>query len=181
MKHLFSLLIMLVIGIFLMQPAYAQLAPASQPVLSAVDLVLVDANVAMPTALDEISITVAPANLPGHLSFADSLYSRLRQDYITVAYIGHNKGGFQSIEIVRLGKSALSNKSNDPTADPKHMRVPNIPNGDGIGALGYKLVSGIREVATIIKGPSLTSTNPVAENNSLDSTGSPAPSSSMLI
>ena len=107
-------LIMLVLSVFLIQfltqSAYAQLAPASQPVFMAGNWVLVDASIAMPTALDPTWLMVAPANLPGHLNYTDPTY--------------------------------ISNKI--VLAGSLKTIMPAIGN--------------IREVATIIKGPSLVST-----------------------
>lgn len=159
---------MLVVGIFLFQPAYAQLAPANQPVFMAGDWVLVGAHVAMPTELNETSLTVDPAitPTPGHLKLdKDNLLNAGITGVAGIAPL--KKGGFQNIEIVLLIKSALP-------ANPQYIH---IPNRDGIllsslnPAICYNtssdswpravpehtLVSKNLEVGTIIKGPSWVS------------------------
>ena len=111
------LLIMLVLSVFLMQTAFAQLAPAKQLVFMAASFVLVDATVAMPTIPSKTSIAVTPANLPGHLNFTGIFSSKQRQAYIMFARAGHNKGGFQNVEVVLLFKSGTSiNPGYSPTA-----------------------------------------------------------------
>ena len=99
--RIFRLIIMLVIGIFPMHPAYAQPVPASNPVFAAGNWVLVNAGMVMPMVQDEILFTVAPANLPGHLNYAGSSNMNQKIGFIkTAGIIPIDKGGFQNVEIV---------------------------------------------------------------------------------
>ena len=94
--------IMLIIGVFLMQPAYANNV-SDTPVIMAGNWVLVEMNFAQPY-IDEVLPMVAPANLPGHLNYTKFSDFANKLDLNVAGMVILKKGGFQNVEIVRLTK-----------------------------------------------------------------------------